>query len=87
MENAEKYSRLGYSSCPLALLIVGNSVQQRHALKTLSQVVSWVAIFLCLEREGSKPQAGGDFKSPSEKVNEFVSFLILTFETTVNALI
>jgi len=37
-------------------------------LKRLYHIVSWVAIFLCLEREGSKPQAGGDFKSPSEKV-------------------
>jgi len=36
--------------------------------ETLSRVFDIVAIFLCLEREGSKPQAGGDFKSPSEKV-------------------
>lgn len=61
----------------LAILI--QSVQQGNVLERL--IGSLISIIVCLEREGSKPQAGGDFKSPSEKVNErktIVSFLTLT---------
>jgi len=44
------------------------SVQQGCFLKRL--VISWIFFIVCVEREGSKPQAGGDFRSPSEKVKD-----------------